>query len=1012
MHLNRHNIVPQETSQQASGSGVLDNKQDFTSYLLAENLSPENLIEDLHGVAILVTNPEYLVCYANPYSYDIFKLNAKSVKSGKAKLPSAIHKRLLLETQTLSNSKAKQGFTLQYARHNQMHTLQVFSSAHTDASGKVTAYVFHMHDISERVATELKLRRTEALLRSVINASPDLIYFKDEHNRWQEANSSGLSLLRLDAAQYINKTDKELSNLVHPSFKESLRRLQAADRYAWESGRTLREEETFSLPQGKKVYDIIKVPLFHEDGRREGLVTLARDITERKLAESLLTQRSAILDALISCDWLLHSAESWPKVAAQVLEQLTLAARFSRASLMQLGTKIEQSSAFLRQVHHWTNPKLHSFGEVANTIDFEADGVGRWLNILQNGNPIFGELESFSAKERKFLQDLGIQSLLIVPIFAGTQWWGTVILERHDVQQPISSHELGALMAVGRSLGAAILRESSGKKLHQAKIAFDSATEGIMIIDEDTNIIAINKGFTEITGYTEEEVLGQTPKAFYSSQHDMWNTLRQEGRWRGEVVNYRKNGDLYDEWMTLTAVKNEQGRIINYVGVFSDITEIKQSQSKLHELVYHDALTGLPNRRLLNELLEQSIKRAEREERQLAVLFIDLDRFKAINDTLGHPIGDKLLFEVSKRITRAVRESDVVARHGGDEFLVLMDIAGEQEDAALVAQKIIYTLQLEFVIDGKEIFIGASVGISIFPKDGRDVESLVKAADIAMYQVKNHGKNNHCFYSSELSTNVIERFTMENQLRRALERNQFELYYQPQISLITGNIVGAEALIRWNHPELGLVSPAKFIPMAEETGLIVQIGEWVLRQAALQASAWQAQLGRIMSISVNVSGIQVMRSNFSDTVYGILIETDCDPDSLELEITESTVMQNTDYVINTFNTIKQLGVRLAIDDFGTGYSSLSHLKRLPLDKLKIDKSFVNDLPDDLDDAAIANAINAMAKSLGFVVIAEGVESQEQADFLKAMGCEQAQGYLYSKAVSALDFESLFFKHYQ
>ena len=338
--------------------------------------------------------------------------------------------------------------------------------------------------------------------------------------------------------------------------------------------------------------------------------------------------------------------------------------------------------------------------------------------------------------------------------------------------------------------------------------------------------------------------------------------------------------------------------------------------------------------------------------------------------------------------------------------MCIRDRINQPEDAEQVAQKIIHALQAEFNIDSKEIYISASIGISIFPNDGSDVDSAIKAADIAMYQVKNNGKNNHCFYSAELSKDVVERFTMESQLRRALERKQFEVYYQPQVSLVTGEIIGAEALIRWNHPELGLVSPAKFIPVAEETGLIVQIGEWVLRQAALQAMQWIKDGYAIQWISVNVSGVQVMRSSFADTVYGIMIETDCKPSVLELEITESTVMQNTEYVIDTFNRIKQLGVRLAIDDFGTGYSSLSILKRLPLDKIKIDQSFVRDLPHDQDDAAIASAIYAMARSLGFSVIAEGVETLAHAEFLKKMGCEEAQGYLYSKPVTTTEFNKL------
>lgn len=541
---------------------------------------------------------------------------------------------------------------------------------------------------------------------------------------------------------------------------------------------------------------------------------------------------------------------------------------------------------------------------------------------------------------------------------------------------------------------------------HLAKIAFENASEGMMVMDANANILSINKSFTSITGFNQQEVFGTVPKALHETECEAWRHLQLDGKWSAELLNHRKNGEAYQERLTVNAVKNQQEETLYYVGVFADITEAKHSQNRLHELVNHDPLTGLPNRRLFNELLEHAIKRAEREHHQIALLFVDLDRFKAINDSLGHQVGDKLLYEVSKRIHHAMRDSDIVARLGGDEFLVMMDMIKHPQDAALIAQKIIYALQVEFFIDGKEIFIGASVGISIFPKDGADVDSLIKAADIAMYQVKNRGKNNHCFYSDDLSKNAVERFTIESQLRHALERNQFEMYYQPQISLLTGDIIGAEALIRWRHPELGLVSPAKFIPIAEETGLIVQIGEWVLRQAALQAIEWINDGYTMQWISVNVSGVQIMRSNFYDTVYGILIETNCNPNILELEITESTVMQNTEFVIDTFNNIKQLGVRVAIDDFGTGYSSLSNLKRLPLDKIKIDQSFVRGLPDDLDDAAITNTINAMACSLGFTVIAEGVETLAQAAFLKNMGCLEAQGYLYSKPVTAAEFTKL------
>lgn len=973
-----------------------------------EPMLARHLLSSLQGVAIIAVDAKCNVNFANAFASEVFNLNLNQVASGIGQLPKAVHKHIVANLK-----KPNTDFVLQYALKNELRTLKVFTSRYTGLEGKKSGYVLHMHDITDRVCTELQLRRTEVLLRNLIDASPDFISFKDEENRWLVANNSSLELFQIDQQDYQNKTDIELAGIADPIFKETFRHSKITDERAWRSGKSIRNEEIIALPQGgEKIMDIIKVPLFNDDGSRQGLVTLGRDITERKMAENHLRDRSAVLDALISCDWLLHSAESWHTVAATVLQQLCLALRFTRAAILKNANPKNNDSENINNparskiLYKWSMPGFINPGSDLEAIDFNNESLKRWNNALQQGNPVFGDIKDLPGEERNILKQHDTQSIVIVPLFSDKEWWGNIIIERcHDLIKT-TPQELGSLMAIGRSLGVAIQRESNDKRLNQAKIAFDSATEGIMIIDHNACITAINKGFTDITGFTEEDVMGATPKVLQMGQDNLWHSLFNEGRWCGEVSNHRKNGELYQEWLTITVVKNQEGQTVNYVGVFADITESKRSQHRLQELVNHDPLTGLPNRRLLNELLEHAIKRAERKKHQIALLFIDLDRFKAINDGLGHQVGDKLLYEVSRRISLSMRESDVVARLGGDEFLVMMDMINSQDDAELIAQKIIHALQAEFIIDGKEIFITASVGISIFPKDGSDVDSTIKAADIAMYQVKNKGKNNHCFYSAELSKDVVERFTMESQLRRALERNQFEVYYQPQVSLINGNIIGAEALIRWNHSELGLVSPAKFIPVAEETGLIVQIGEWVLRQAALQAMQWIKDGYAMQWISVNVSGVQIMRSNFADTVYGILIETDCNPSILELEITESTVMQNTEFVIDTFNRIKQLGVRLAIDDFGTGYSSLSNLKRLPLDKIKIDQSFVRGLPDDLDDAAITNAIYAMARSLGFSVIAEGVETSAHAEFLKNMGCEEAQGYLYSKPVTATEFTKL------
>lgn len=972
------------------------------------------LLHALQGVAIIAINSACKVSYANPFALEVFNLDAALVSTGKGALPKAVHQHIVKQL-----AKANSEFVLQYAAGDTVRTLKVFVSNNAILNGVEASHALHMYDISDSVKNELQLRNAESLLRNLIDASPDLICFKDAENRWLEANNSGLTLFQLNNQPYKNKTAHELTEVVDPIFKEIFRHSMVTDEHAWRLRKPVRHEEIVLLPLGgEKILDIIKVPLFNDDGSRKGLVVLGRDITERKVAENRLRERSAVLDALISCDWLLHSADSWHTVAATVLEQLCLALHFTRATILknvpplnshsaQTNTpKVHRKRTFSKALHHWAMPGFFNPSSSLEHINFNAPSLKRWQSTLLQGNPVFSNIKDLPAAERKIIKQHGTQSIAIVPLFSGDVWWGNMVVERcHDMINT-TPQELGSLMAIGRSLNVAILRKSASKRLNQAKIAFDSAAEGIMIMDTNARITAINKGYTDITGYTEEEVLGTTPKALQTNNHRLQRVLHNQGKWCGEVTNTRKSGESYQEWLTITVAKNADGNIANYVGVFADITESKRSQSQLHALVNHDPLTGLPNRRLFNELLEHAIKRAEREKHEIALLFIDLDRFKAINDSLGHQVGDKLLYEVSRRISKAIRDKDVVARLGGDEFLVMVDNIRMPKDAELIAKKIIYALQSEFNIDNNEMFISASIGISIFPKDGSDVYSTIKAADMAMYQVKNKGKNNFCFYSAELSKNVVERFIVESQLRRALERNQFEVYYQPQVSLINGEIIGAEALIRWNHPDLGLVSPAKFIPVAEETGLIVPIGEWVLRQAAIQAKAWVKAGSAMQWISVNVSGVQVMRSNFADTMYGVLIETNCPAHILELEITESTVMQNTEYVIDTFNRIKQLGVRLAIDDFGTGYSSLSNLKRLPLDKIKIDQSFVRGLPDDLDDAGITNAIYAMARSLGFSVIAEGVETTAHAHFLKNMGCKEAQGYLYSKPITAAEFTQL------
>ena len=549
-------------------------------------------------------------------------------------------------------------------------------------------------------------------------------------------------------------------------------------------------------------------------------------------------------------------------------------------------------------------------------------------------------------------------------------------------------------------------RKRDEDQLRQAATVFESTRDGVMITDAQERIITVNPAFSEITGYSAEEVLGQTPAVLRSGRQgpefyaEMSRALQEHGAWQGELWNRRKSGEIYAEWLSISVVRDPDGRIARYVGVFSDISQLKISQERLEFLAHHDPLTGLPNRVMFCDRLELAMHRADREGTLAAVLFLDLDRFKHVNDSLGHSAGDLLLQQVAERLQDAVRRQDTVARQGGDEFTLLLDGLHDGERAAGLAQKLVDAIALPFVVDGHELFLGASIGISVYPVDGRDVESLLRNADAAMYRAKEAGRNTYAFYSEEMTSHALERVLIEGQLRRAIERDELVLHYQPQIDLASGRLVGVEALVRWEHPTEGILPPARFIPVAEESGLMLPLGEWVLREACRQTKAWLDAGLEIARVAVNVAGPQIQRGQLGETVRRVLAQTGLPPERLELEITEDFLMAHAEQTVALLTELRSLGVGLAIDDFGTGYSSLAYLKRLPVDKLKIDRSFVYDLPSDENDAAIANAIIALGRSLRIRVIAEGVETPAQRQFLIATGCDEAQGYLFSRPLAA------------
>jgi len=558
-------------------------------------------------------------------------------------------------------------------------------------------------------------------------------------------------------------------------------------------------------------------------------------------------------------------------------------------------------------------------------------------------------------------------------------------------------------------------RKCSEEALRLRQRVIESSSNGIMITDTttpDNPIIYVNPAFGRITGYETHEALGRNMGFLLGEDQEqiefmeIRSALHERREGNAVLRNYRKDGSLFWNDLSVSPVLDEAGTVAHFVWVINDVTEREQHEELLEYQANHDALTGLPNRNLLADRITQSLANARRYNRPVAVLFIDLDNFKFINDSLGHALGDRMLIIQADRLNKSIRSCDTVARYGGDEFVVVISDLERIDDAALVAQNIQELVARPFSIDGHEFGITCSIGISMYPKDGQDVDSLLKNADAAMYRAKEQSRNSFRFYTSEMNDRVVERMVVERHLRHALEMEQLEVYYQPQVDLSDGRLVGVEALLRWHSPELGTVPPDRFIPLAEETGLIVPIGEWVLRTCCMQNKAWQDAGLTPVTISVNISARQLQKKDLSAVIEAILQESGLKPCFLELEIVESMVMHDVESAMTIMKALKGLGVQLAMDDFGTGYSSLSYLKRFPFDKLKIDLSFIRDIMTDPESAAIARAIIAMAHNLNLRAIAEGVETEEQLEYLRLHGCDEIQGYLVSRPVNAVEFELL------
>jgi diguanylate cyclase (GGDEF)-like protein/PAS domain S-box-containing protein len=567
-------------------------------------------------------------------------------------------------------------------------------------------------------------------------------------------------------------------------------------------------------------------------------------------------------------------------------------------------------------------------------------------------------------------------------------------------RNPILDGQGGVLGITGYVRDITARKKSEEQMRLTAKI-FENSHDSIIITDTDGTIVSVNPAFTQITGYTAEEAIGQNPRILNSGKQSkefyryMWNDIQAKGYWNGEVWNRRKDGVSYAGRLSISALRDDKGKITHYVGATSDITEFKLAQDRVRHLAYYDQLTGLPNGSLMRDRVNQLISSSLRDRREFCLLFIDLDNFKNVNDSLGHHVGDLLLQTIAGRLRGSVREMDTVARMGGDEFVVVLPDVGV-EGAQQLARKIIGQVTNSFGMGTQKITMTTSMGIGVFPRDGADVETIMKNAELALYQAKARGKNNYAFFTEELNTMAVERMRMETDLRNALLNEELVLYYQPQISMLTREVIGFEALVRWPHPVLSMVPPDQFIPIAEESDLIIQLGEWTIHEACRQMRQWERSGLQALPVAVNISSKMMTHEDFYDTVESALRKTNLASKYLELELTERAMMTDVEQTRAVMNRVGELGVKFSVDDFGTGYSSLSYLKHLPLDKLKIDKSFVRDLAIDENDREISNTIIQLAHGLKLAVVAEGVETQQQMAILLGQGCDSAQGYLFSR----------------
>ena len=881
-----------------------------------------------------------------------------------------------------------------------------------DEYGKAIRMVGAMMDISRRKHAENAIRGERVLLRTIIDALPDSIYVKDTHGRYQLANTAWLRARQMEAHELQGKS-------VFDVFPASIaERLHQQDQTVLEHGIPLIEhEQPIRLRRDQRSgvqewYSATKVPMRDEHDNIVGIVGISRDISARRRME-----RERAMEHVVAR--VLAESRSIEQTMPLLIRTICEALGWAYGARWVWDTKL----ANLRRADWWCD------------VDPDFDPVDRvlWLELgprqsgglvrrawLEERSTWLGNIDEVASFRRKTsCVKLGFRSAYAFPVIARDECMGVMEFFGRDVREPDDALiQVTAVLAsqIGQFIRRKQAEESLQESEQQLRAMFENADVGIAITGLDMRYLRVNDKFCSILGYTRDELLQMaTPDVNLAENVEQMMEKRvrmvtaSANNVTAEKQLVRKDRSLVWVAIAVSLIRGSDGSPRYFMAVVQDISEskraaaaLKESEEQFRRLAHYDILTGLPNRALFYDRLSHSLAQAKRNNWTLAVLFVDVDRFKHVNDTFGHAAGDQLLKQVSLRLSECVRTDDTVGRLSGDEFAVVLSRLSAAEDATTVAKKIVEVLNTPFQLEGAELFVTASIGITVYPSDSTEKDTLIRNADVAMYRAKDRGRNNYQFYTPEMNRRTREMMNMEGELRRALEREEFVLHYQPKVSLATGHLTGVEALLRWRHPERGLVPPGDFIPLLEETGLIVQTGEWVLRTVCAQLKAWERDGIRPVTVAINLSPRQFLAPELAQTIKQILVQNQVKAELLEVEITESSVMMNAEEAIRTVEYLESMGVQTAIDDFGTGYSSLSYLKRFRLRALKIDRSFVRDITTDPDDATITQAVISMAHSLGLKVVAEGVETEAQLAFLMRYGCDEVQGFLFSRPVPGDD----------